>query len=602
MKACLIAIFFLYAINALGQSSELEIKEPKNLLYYVDGENTFLIPLVEDFLKELQFTETRKPMFNEVQSLNLYRKGKNIRTSLYETIRYYNRNGSINSKEKQSHSIDSAIQIDKKIADKFESNQLLLFIHINQHGSIFEYQLVLFRFTLESATFVNPDFSMYRATSVLIDPQRDNYKQELRSGLKSLFKEANDKPKPLLISTSHRIFDNKIIVGINDTLRLEADVIDDDSPRDKIRYNWEFPESSRDKNFLINSEKKKEIIFYDSGRFKFELRVSDGISDFVSQRYEVIILPKPAIRGVKYAKTSGLYDETFWKAPVYFRSNRADIFTYPNAEYHYRNSVLNFSIDIDDSVDRLDFVIKDNFDGKNAVINVKEVSAIENVDVLKKAINPSIFNIFIVSTEAGTYKRDSIFIFTPSEVNIPSLYEVQMTAIRRGLKGEPSSFQLNFHHKRRAYVHYAYDFIFSGSSFDLVIKGGIGYSLYSGAASLNVDQGFYVIRNTIEENYKLSHFQDAYVQVQLPNKPVSLKIGIRNNVFDYTEDMITERQRAFYLVTGCDFVIYRKLFDQRISYTMAINSKSQIMTLQMSLGFTMDFHFEKRWRGQKKPG
>src|SRR5690242_17241800 len=154
---------------------EIKIDTTKNLLYYVESETTFLVPLLEDMLERLTFSsDPSQPIFGRVKNLNLLRNGKDLRTNLYKTWGYYDRGLTEtnlitrNTAKAEKNAVTNALTLDAKVAETFSNSDFFLLIHVNDHNPIFEFQLILLGLNV-NGTSISPDFTKYRSTSIVVD-------------------------------------------------------------------------------------------------------------------------------------------------------------------------------------------------------------------------------------------------------------------------------------------------------------------------------------------------------------------------------------------------------------------------------------------------
>lgn len=600
MRTPIIIIIALFSVSlSLAQSSELTISNSETLLYFAEGQNNFLVPMIEDILKDLRFTGREQRMFTKVTSLNLLLAGKDIRMNLDIAFDYYDRGKSEGKGKTESRQIET--RVDDKTAATLKQHNLLLYVHINQLNSIFEYQITLLKFSVRaddkaSYSFVTPEFGVYRSTSILIDPLKPNYKQELRSGLIALFKEANEKPKPMLISKSHPMEDNKIITTVNDTVRLEANVLDDDSPKEKIRHAWDF---SPYKNFSLvgNQETAKDMIFHKAGTYTVELQVSDGISEFSSTSCTVIVQNRPVINRLNYTYYRRTGSHSYWHPKVYFASNQADVFTYTNADYHYRKAGLQFSVDIEEGNEQIKYSVRDvsSTYAKEEFIDTTQCTKTTTTKVIGNLKNRSKFNVL----EYREGNRVTFRVVPPNYVPVPSQYEMKITSVQNGIESKPKFLLLNFRQKKRLFINCGYGFLFTDGLPDLAIQAGLGYTLFSGQTRINVQQGVYIFKPRFEKYppRRLNNFQDMYLQVPIFRLlPAAVKLGFRNNIIESFQEDDDEYINDHFLLTGLEYIIDRKVFDGRLSFIWTENFNIGYCTRQFAFDVIMNFHFEKRMK------
>jgi hypothetical protein len=273
IKLFITLFFFILLFHAVsGQNRMADIKATQTLEYYTDANSPYLVPYIENVLKELRLTHVASTplLFNEVNSLSLLISGQKIAENFYNIKNIYsNQAGNLNQDKIEK-------KLNELILTQLNKKDYFLVITINQLNSLVEYQFTLLKINKNSEENKSIlDFSNYRSSSCFIDPTASDYQEKLYYGIKQIFPEANEKPKVFFLTNNQFTDSSTITIAANDSLKIEGIYEDNDSPKEKITYEWNIS-GKQLPNFNPGS-RSQQIVFSDIGNYVMSLKVSDGI-------------------------------------------------------------------------------------------------------------------------------------------------------------------------------------------------------------------------------------------------------------------------------------------------------------------------------------
>ena len=292
-KAKIIMYIFLFCccqwVPSFANENHLQVQDsiPHKLLYIVQVENKegregndFMIPYIEQKLKNLRYANLDKRLYDSVVSLNIMIKRPNIQASIITSL--------INTRILSSPVVEGDIQKDSGFTYlKFmQSYDETLIIKINTFNSLLEFQFTLFeraqnRFSIRYAT----------SSSVFVNPDKPHYQLDIINTLNQVFDKANSQPRFTVVS-------NKAKTGNyltpEDTLLLEP-IIDDRSPEDDRIYFWSQDYKDKVQAHVEPSKKDQRLENLSPGSYTLFFYVSNSINYSRTDTIHFTVYSKPTL-------------------------------------------------------------------------------------------------------------------------------------------------------------------------------------------------------------------------------------------------------------------------------------------------------------------
>lgn len=131
--------------------------------------------------------------------------------------------------------------------------------------------------------------------STIFAPQENNYFQLIDKSIKQLFPDTNLSPTlNILINGQRFSIDKEINFSTGDTITLDGSLsFDPDSRNDDLQFQWKEFDSINQITPIFYSKAKISRVYHESGKYYFNLSVSDNISEASNQTLCINIVPKP---------------------------------------------------------------------------------------------------------------------------------------------------------------------------------------------------------------------------------------------------------------------------------------------------------------------
>lgn len=322
LKILILLTFSFYSRAQLDSS--FKILSGSNLLYSYDltgtNNNAFMIPFIELSLKQLTIDKNRKEanLFDSITNLNLLLAKKEISSKIMKAFLYFDRSRTI----LKETDLDNQ-KIEKEITTALKKNDYFLLININTLNTLIEFQFILFKIVkpVDNNTLGDIDQTIYRTSSVFVDPNNSDYKDKIIFALKQIFYESDDEPEPVIIRTNKEASKPSYVLK-NIQFTLTASQKDDDSPLEQMTYKWDVINPDGTIFFIPDPfNKNLTLKLEDDGEYKIRLSVNDGIkTGFKSYTFITAERPSVSVRfkndedvGYIDDRTNVLYNFSFFK-------------------------------------------------------------------------------------------------------------------------------------------------------------------------------------------------------------------------------------------------------------------------------------------------
>jgi hypothetical protein len=583
------AIFLLASSVGYGmpeQTRPPRLDTPNNLIYIVDDSANYMIPYIEQKIRNLEDAQ-HKRLYDTVASLNTLNQKATIRVDVVHgllKIRELDIENAHGDTSKQKLFVYNSF---------LASYRSVLLIKINVFNDLLEFQFTLF--TKDAGPEVNLQYS--GSMSVFVDPRKPNYQNDIVTALNQVFLKANPSPS-VSIKVNQDIANGIYNYTEHDTVTLEP-IIEDKSWEVDRTYKWQ-QDTSDLKSARLDINKKDQVLTnLRPGQYHLSLEFNNGITQ--SKRVSIVIkvLPdslRPNIRKINYVGHAKSNNNYF--CFINSAYNTVDIYSYSNLIVGYgKDDSLKFRLikENDPLHNDLQFKISEvtyehglRSVGKNGDFPTIVVDSLEGQAPSK----------FVVLKLKG--HEDSILIIPPQppSIHIPTQFEMEIKTSTKEFQGKAQYLTLNFYKIRRLYFHF-------GGEIDLAtpingpLEAGLGYTLPFNQAKVNicVTQGLYLNWSELSNNTSLNNFQEAYIDIPFQKIPISVKVGFRNlyfGIYDSKNNFTGHRSQGFTLL-GIDYVISRKLSKQRISFTYAYHDSSvPYLDHQFAVGYGVDIFSARR--------
>lgn len=282
----LLLLFLSLAVVAQGQNDTVK-RPPLRLIYYVDETTStpFLVPFIETYLKDLTYSNKElQPVYSDVISLNILFENRKIEGKIIDAFIHADRNQTSlgNSKPRDMR--------DAEVANSLLNYDKFLVIKIRSFNSLLEYQFLMYDVLKNNEEGVkdSPVLKSYRSSSVFVDPQSPNHKDELIFALKQVCAEVNERPKAEIRVNGYipKSSADTVYLSVTDTAFIEGIAIDPDSPKERLGYTWSV---SRESLYgqIAYGKQKQSIKIDTSAIITIGVVISDGIGQ--SDKTEVTV-------------------------------------------------------------------------------------------------------------------------------------------------------------------------------------------------------------------------------------------------------------------------------------------------------------------------
>lgn len=295
-----VLIVLSISLFSSNQCVKAEDKEQPSLLFYSE-KNDYLLPFIENTLKELKHKRLNKKLFRLVVNLNKTRELQEHQFNLREIIDFYNPEKFVDISDQDKRRYE-------ELANQLIRYDLLLIIKINTLQELLEYQLTLYSInsqSMRSSNIVVPDpINSIHSLSLFINPKSEEYLYKLESTIKQLFPESNEIPFPIVeVNSKPNRFGKVFTFGVGEIITLDASkTIDNDTPRQYFIYNWRQidPEGNVNvpKEMLLDLSPQipsQKISFNKPGDYIIGVTINDGIGTSKEEIIKFHILYQPKI-------------------------------------------------------------------------------------------------------------------------------------------------------------------------------------------------------------------------------------------------------------------------------------------------------------------
>ena len=295
-KITLILLFiFCQSTSSFAVTEPLPAADtaPHKLLYIVevfqkdkanDKGNDFMIPYIEQKLKNLRYANEDKRLYDSVVSLNIITRQTNIQSSIITSL--------INNRIISSPIAEADIQKDPNLnyVKFMQAYDETLLIKINTFNNLIEFQFTLFQ-RVQGGSGIH----YANSSSVFVNPDKPHYQTDIINTLNQVFEKASSKPLSSIVSNKTKTADNIYFLTSEDTLVLEP-IIDDGSPEDDRIYFWNqnFKDSVR-ANVEV-SKKDQKFKNLKPGSYKLSFKVSNGINYSTTDTVRLVVYVKPSLK------------------------------------------------------------------------------------------------------------------------------------------------------------------------------------------------------------------------------------------------------------------------------------------------------------------
>jgi hypothetical protein len=603
MKYLFLMVFSLIGAKAIAQPSRFVIEKGSPLMYYTFDSSADFVPVIDELLRELRFGKRAdipskwvdSRVFSKVSSMNAFQ--------MVEGTIYIMNEARISSDPmKKWVKPNKSWAIDSLLAKALKSHNYFLLIVIKPLASLFEVQFRLFPPAQNSdrvEQITSPDYSNYRTTSVIIDPAKPNYRQELLRGLRQLVTEATDDLQPQILSSSHRIIGDTIFVLTNDTLKLQASANNNDFPEDRIKFWWQLDPGNY--NYVLSNEREKDIVFFDSGTYCLDLKASDATGGSPQHTsYAIKVSAAPEIKSIEWTGHHG--------KPGHYNSmnNYVDFITYSS------HSVSVYAYDVMPvgkwNDDKLRFKIKvANADTTRFSIADRPFSPDTDPSAGRRFFpvplldpcpdSPAEFTGCPFISSSHLPDSIDLVIKVPRPLTVPSQSILRLSPSYKGLPGEPRDVDLHFYRIRRLFFNLALEWDQRNYS-DGAVKVGAGYTVFPLGVKVNIcaEAGIFVHRFALADTFDLNNLQEAYLNIPLGRSPLNLNIGIRNMYLDQYSEFNTSRKFKGVLcyLLGLEYSISDGLYRQRVFLNWGWTDEVPFLMNQVSFGLSLDLFSARR--------
>ena len=211
------------------------------LLYHVISEHDYYMPEIEQMLKRLRFTNSNRPIYSKVISLNILTENTISESDVADY--QYHLSGEFMKADPERQ------KANKKLACSLLGYDRLLQIKIDviPVSGIISLQFRMFNVTNNNGTcggtdvakLPKPDLQTYETSSFTFDPRDNaNVRIPLLSNLKKVNRESNSVPE-ITTFVNGTLTDSLAEVPISKRIEVEARVDDMDSEPDDMLYEWQ---------------------------------------------------------------------------------------------------------------------------------------------------------------------------------------------------------------------------------------------------------------------------------------------------------------------------------------------------------------------------
>ncbi|WEA00531.1 hypothetical protein [Mucilaginibacter sp. SJ] len=254
------------------------------LLYVWDSKSKdYLLPYIEQKLKNLRYPGKPQKLFDSVASLNTLTQSSSIEGSIISSL--------IENQAIKDPGIvgPQKVQEYKNYLSYINIFQSVLLIKTNEFRNLIEFQ-----FTLYKEFKLNEGLTYNTSASVFIDPQKPHYQADIIRSLQQVFVQAATLPQFTMKSNCMKV-DERYYLSTKDSIVFEP-LVTDDNPEDDRIYFWsQKNKDSSDYISLSKSAKKQILRNLNKGDYTLMFSLTDGISNSKEEAFHISVYVPPKI-------------------------------------------------------------------------------------------------------------------------------------------------------------------------------------------------------------------------------------------------------------------------------------------------------------------
>lgn len=293
MHKKLAQIFFIaFLIGTVANSfaqrktgrKQLAIKDTsRRLLYILDSKSKdYMLPYIEQKLKNLRFPGKNQRLFDNVSSLNTLTQSTNIEGSIITSLIE-------NRVIKDPSIVGRKLEEYKNYLSYIDDFQSILLIKTNEFKGLIEFQ-----FTLYESTKANQRLSYKTSSSVFIDPEKQHYQTDIIRTLEQVFVQASIAPIISMKSNLHKV-NGEYYSSTKDSIIFEP-LVTDDNPEDDWIYFWS--QAQKDTAHyvqLAKSARKQTFKKLNKGKYVLTFSLTDGINYSKDEQITINVYTPPIL-------------------------------------------------------------------------------------------------------------------------------------------------------------------------------------------------------------------------------------------------------------------------------------------------------------------
>lgn len=564
-------------------SSQLAISQRKiRLLYIVDAKTPYLIPYIDNKLSKLSAPGSNDKTY-QVTGLDVLADGARFQSDILDQVARLNHSENVGNLLQQKSGAD-----DQKVARLIKNSNLILKIKIYPFNNLLEYQFMLYRVVAVGSVrysrnilnrrkkVTDSTFTVeyLRNSTVVIDPSKQNFDEDLTLALKHILIEVHG-PVKFKIKANRRISDSIYYYSNLDTIELQPLILRKDAREDEFKYTWQqLPPSTLGVRY-DSTERTPEIIKPATGSYLVGLSIDDGvITPNAPECISIKVINQPKLQ--------------FLTNPRGFNGNTLIIQNYIWSGHQsvYVPSIALRPRLIDAQSDSVKLIISLNDSAGKPVFDIPQI--IKNKPVLINLIAASQFKrkytLYDLNRLPDTNRYDTVKLNQNIDMLNTGDYDLQIRALYKNIPVDPIRQQLNVRELRGTGLYFSY-LVFPISKFSLMnswMNLEIGPCFYlDPLTTVTFAPGVNVFGTTHRK-----FFGDIKIDIKPDEAPINIgaSVLVYNNLYTFrTESALgynvcyVFRPNIVNLFVGPTGYYSFNAFNQRgTHFAMAINFGTQI--------------------------
>lgn len=249
----------------------------------MEGTQNYLIPYIEQKLKNLRRPDSDIFLYDSVASLNILTMKNSIEATVFDILsETYSGNSTPEFKGQRN-------TVRVKYSSVLKGYQSILAIKVTPLEDLVEYQFILY-----DIVDGGNNIKYRNSSSIFIDPRSSHYQADVNRGLDQVFEKANKRPRVNLTANIDSV-DNTYFLTSEDTLLLQP-IVDDESAEDDRIFFWTQDSADKVHALIEHSKKNQSLKNLQPGIYNLHFQVSNGINYSTRDTIHLYVYTKPLLK------------------------------------------------------------------------------------------------------------------------------------------------------------------------------------------------------------------------------------------------------------------------------------------------------------------